>query len=106
MRKQIFLAIIATPIFYGCSTRPIITDHASFYGDEISEVATYFERKGHKCKKGNYSYPINVNRMDLLCTYLEKTWICPRQYKIVIPYDVQNKLVTGPAYIDHRKLCF
>lgn len=106
MRKKIAMGIIVTPLFLGCSANPIIADDLNFYGENISEVAARFEKKGFKCEKGNFSYPIKTHRLDLLCTYLEKNWICPEQYKIIIPYDVQKETVTGPAYVDRRKLCF
>lgn len=104
--KTLFAMVAVAPILIGCSANPILTNEQNFYGDSISQVAAIFEKKGLKCEEGNFTYPIKAHRMDLLCTYLEKTWICPEQYRIIIPYDAERKLVIGPTYVDRRKLCF
>lgn len=100
------LILMACVTIVACSSKPILPNTADFYGQNVNQVATHFENMGLKCEKGDFSYPIDSIKKDLLCTYLEKAWICPERYKIIMTYHADSEIVSGSAHIDRRKLCF
>lgn len=106
MRILTLMTVAIAVTCAACSSRPLLPDTADFYGQNVNQVATHLEKLGLKCEKGDFSYPVGEIRKDLLCTYLEETWICPERYKIIMTYHSDTELISGSAHIDRQRLCF
>ena len=106
MRIRILMAAYFIIICAGCAGRPVLPDKATFYGMSARKAVENLEKSGLVCRKSKIYKPASDNYMDLTCTYLEKSWICPERYEISMIYDSLSDMVLGPAIIDRRKLCF